>query len=153
MARLRPGKLEVTFGQGTDENILVLPRKYTLTHSDFSGQLFLTISRDYNRGQVSGLYTRFMRDEVLAEWKCDSGVLSLHVFCHVSGGLVLGRGNWRESIFRREMPLVLEAIRHGDRKLFEARPDCDSCRITVHYQSSGSDRKIEDWGRPSDHKI
>jgi len=153
MARLRPEKLEVTFGQDTDHEILELPRKYTLTHSDFTGQLFLTISRDYDRKQISGLYTRFMRDEVLAEWKCDSDVLSLHVFCHVSGGIVLGRGKWRESIFRREMPLVMEAIRHGDRRLFQARPDCDSCRITVHYRSSGSDRTIEDWGKPSDYRI
>ena len=38
------------------------PRKYTLTHSDRTGRLFLTIDKEYNEQQISGLYTRLMRD-------------------------------------------------------------------------------------------
>ena len=43
-------------------------RRYTLTHSDTTGELFLTIAPEFDPGQVSGWYTRFMRDEVLGEW-------------------------------------------------------------------------------------
>jgi hypothetical protein len=46
-------------------------RCYTLTHSDTTGELFLTIGPDFDRAQISGLYTRLMRDEVLAEWRED----------------------------------------------------------------------------------
>lgn len=45
--------------------------------------------------------------------------LSLHIYCHISGGLMFGSAEMREAVFRREMPLVLEAIRHGDSKFFE----------------------------------
>ena len=43
------------------------------------------------RAQISGWYTRLMRDEVLAEWLEDEDGPALHVYCHVSGGLVLDR--------------------------------------------------------------
>jgi hypothetical protein len=51
-----------------------------------------------------------MRDEVLSEFAIDSGGFELSVFCHVSGGFVIGSSRWRYSIFRSEMPLALEAI-------------------------------------------
>ena len=44
------------------------PRKYTLTHNDITGSLQLSIGSAYNESQVSGWYTRILRDEVLAEW-------------------------------------------------------------------------------------
>jgi len=95
-----------------------------------------------------------MRDEVFAEWKNDQAGFSIHVYCHVSGGLALGRASWREAIFRSEMPLVLEAIRYGDRKLFAQDMRLEDARIWVHFQSSKTDRdKVEQWGVPSDYKI
>jgi hypothetical protein len=47
-----------------------------------------------------------MRDEVLAEWRDEADGAVLHVYCHVSGGLVFGSAGWRYAIFRRELPLV-----------------------------------------------
>jgi hypothetical protein len=76
---------------------------------------------------------------------------SLHVYCHISGGLVFGSAQMREAIFRREMPLVLEAIRHGDSKFFERNPGYDNASIIVHFQKSGKDIKIERFGVPSDY--
>jgi len=147
MGRVRPEKLHVNWLPGVTSEIPIIPRRYTLTHSDFTGDLSLSIGLNYNRGQISGWYTRFMRDEVLAEWKEDEMGMSLHVYCHVSGGLIFGRASWRESIFRSEMPLVLEAIRHGDRKFFDAHPRLDNSPIFVHFQSTrGNHTKIEAWG-------
>lgn len=132
----------------------IIPRRYTLTHSDSTGDLYLSIGSDYNHKQISGWYTRFMRDEVLAEWKDDAHGTSLHVYCHVSGGFIFGRAGWRESIFRREMPLVLEAIRHGDREFFEANPKLDNAPILVHFQSSKTGHsKIEAWGTPANYRM
>jgi hypothetical protein len=125
----------------------VSPRRYTLTHSDLTGDLFLTIGSDYDRKQTSGWYTRLMRDEVLAEWLEGEEGLVLHVHCHVSGGLVFGAAGWRYAVFQRELPLVLEAFRFGDRRLIEARPELDRAPIRVHFHARqpGYDR-IESWG-------
>jgi hypothetical protein len=68
MSRLRPDKLHVRCAGGVTPDGPITPRRYTLTHSDATGDLYLTIGPDYDRQQISGWYTRLMRDEVLAEW-------------------------------------------------------------------------------------
>jgi hypothetical protein len=152
MSRLNPEKLHVRFASGVESEGPVVPRRYTLTHSDATGDLFLTIGPDYDRKQISGWYTRLLRDEVLAEWQEDDEGPSLYVYCHVSGGLVLGPAGWRYGIFRHHMPQVLEALRFGDRKLFEFHPELDRAPIWVLFQSHRRryDRR-ESWGRPADY--
>jgi hypothetical protein len=131
-----------------------MPRCYTLTHSDASGDLFLTIGQEYDGDQIAGWYTRLMRDEVLAEWRDEGDGAALHVYCHVSGGLVFGTAGWRYAIFRRELSLVLEAFRHGDRQLFEAHPELDHAPIEVHFQSHRRRyRRKERWGTPADYRL
>ena len=154
MSRLTPGKLHVTFAVPAKTDRLILPRRYTLTHSDATGDLYLTIGPEYNARQISGIYTRLMRDEVLAEWRRDGDGAALHVYCHVSGGLVFGSAEMRDAIFRRELPLVLEAFRYGDRALFEAAPGMDQWPIWVHFMA-GAERynRVERWGAPADYRI
>jgi hypothetical protein len=132
----------------------LLPRRYTLTHSDRTGDLYLTVGAEYDEAQISGWYTRLMRDEVLAEWQQDEQGPSLHVHCHVSGGLVLGSARWRDAILRQEMQLVLEAFRFGDRSLFEAHPELNRVPIRVHFHSTQSryDR-TQGWGAPADYGL
>jgi hypothetical protein len=154
MSRLTPGKLHVVFAAPVKPDRLALPRRYTLTHSDATGDLYLTIGPEYNARQISGIYTRLMRDEVLAEWRRDGDEVSLQVYCHVSGGLVFGSAEMRDAIFRRELPLVLEAFRYGDRALFEVVPGIDRWPIWVHFMS-GVERynRMERWGAPADYRI
>ena len=147
MTRLRLDKLHVDIRTSETQ---ILPRRYTLTHSDKTGDLYLTVAEDYDKDQISGWYTRIMRDEVLAEWQILEGEFSLHVFCHISGGIVFGDANTREAIFRREMPLVLEAIRNGDLKFFQKNQELDNANIILHFQKSGKDYKIERFGIISD---
>jgi hypothetical protein len=154
MSRLRPGKLHVRFVAPASQKGPVLPRRYTLTHSDATGDLYLTIGLEVDRKQISGWATRFMRDEVLAEWDETEEGAVLRVYCHVSGGLVVGTAGWRYSIFQHELPLVLEAFRYGDRGLFEAQPDLDKAPILVHFQSGRRRyRRIEPWGTPSEYRF
>jgi hypothetical protein len=126
MNHLNPANLHIDFLPETTAEGPLIPRCYTLTHSDRTGELFLSVGLEYNTRQISGWYTRLMRDEVLAEWKQDKEGYSLHVYLHVSGGLVFGRAGWREAIFRSELPLVLESIRYGDRGLFITHPALDT---------------------------
>ncbi|KAJ7298063.1 hypothetical protein O6H91_01G088400 [Diphasiastrum complanatum] len=122
-----PSKLTVV---SSDESMSVdasltklLPRTYTLTHSDWTGQLLLSVGPFYNERQLGHWYTRFMRDEIVAEWKLNRQA-SLHVHCHVSGGhCLLAPAALRNRIFEREMPLVLQAICYADEKLLANHPD------------------------------
>jgi hypothetical protein len=65
---LNPDKLHVEFIDGASADGPITPRTYTLTHSDMTWDIFLTISPRFNFAQVSGFNTRLMRNEVLAKW-------------------------------------------------------------------------------------
>lgn len=154
MSRLNPSKLHVRHLDGAGERGPLLPRRYTLTHSDTTGELYLSIGHDYDQGAVSGWYTRLMRDEVLAEWQRSEHGPSLHLYCHVSGSMALGPAGWRYRIFQRELPLVLEALRCGDSCLYEDHPALDDAPIWVHFRASRRRyRRTEHWGRPADYQL
>lgn len=154
MSRLRIEKFHIRFGTSTTPVAPLTPRCYTLTHSDRTGDLFLTIAGEYDDSQISGWYTRLMRDEVLAEWQSGKTGMELHVYCHVSGGIVFGPARLRSFIFRRELPLALESFRYGDRALYEAYPDLENADIWVHFQSHRQRyHHIEKWGSPLDYRI
>jgi hypothetical protein len=153
MSRLTPDKLHVQFAPGLAPE-QPAGRRYTLTHSDSTGDLFLTIGQDYDRQLTAGWYTRLMRDEVLAEWQVGEKGPALHAYCHVSGGLALGTAGMRYGIFHRELPLVFEALRFGDRALFEARPELDRAPILVHFQATQARyNQVEPWGTPADYRL
>jgi hypothetical protein len=147
MKRLNPQKLHVAYLTGATSEDLTLPRRYTLTHSDITGELFLTISNAYDTKQISHLYTRLMRDEVLAEFTKEEDGLVFRVYCHVSGGFVFGTAKLRYAVFCHELPLVLEAMRFGDRNLFEKIPNLDNTPALIHFQSTNNRfNKVENWG-------
>ncbi len=153
MARLDPDKLHATYLDDVDPDEFSLPRRYTLTHSDATGELFLSVGRDYDRRRISRFYTRLMRDEVLGEFVRPSDHVEFTIYCHVSGGLAFGPAGWRYSIFRSELPLVLEAIRYGDRVLFERNLGLDDVPVTVIFQSTKRRfNKVERWGILSDYQ-
>jgi hypothetical protein len=153
MDHLNPDKLHVNFIDGATAEGPVTPRTYTLTHSDMTGDLFLTISQRYNFSQVSGFYTRLMRDEVLAQWDVIEGV-SLHVHCHVSGGLVIGGPKMRSRIFKSSLPMVLEAFWYGDRILLSLHPELAAGKIIVHFHARQKKfNKDEAWGVIDDYKV
>lgn len=154
MTRLIPEKLHVKYLPVASPDTPVASRYYTLTHSDSTGDLFLSIGSCYDTKQTSKLYTRLMRDEVLAELKIDSEGLSLNVYCHVSGGLVFGRAKWRYKIFCSELSLVLEAIRFGDKAFFDQDPKLDQAPVLVHFRSTDKRySKTENWGFLGDYKL
>ena len=153
MERLNPEKLHVTYLTGATPEELILPRRYTLTHSDRTGELFLSIGAEYETKQISKLYTRLMRDEVLAELTDDEDNLIFRVYCHVSGGFVLGTAKWRYNIFQSELPLVLEAIRYGDKTLFAQNPQLDNTPVLMHFKSTDIRfNKVENWGTMADYR-
>lgn len=133
-------------------------RRYTLTHNDLTGCLTLSIGSEYNREQLSGWYTKIVRDEVLAEWNivtCSETsqlVGELHVYCHVSGEEMWpAPAPLRSFIFQREMKLVLDTILYADRDMLSLNPCCQSACVYVHLASNVKplNQKIA-WGRLGD---
>lgn len=146
MKQLKTEKLHVRFLAGTSPEGPIMPRRYTLTHSDRTGDLYLTIGANYDRKQISGWYTKIMRDEVLGEWHKDVTGYQLKIYVHVSGGWVVGTAKWRSKILHKEMPLVLESISYADKTLLHHHPELSAATIQVHFQSNLKKyNQIENW--------
>ena len=152
MGRLRPEKLHVRFAKGCISGRPLVPRRYTLTHSDRTGELFLSIGPEYDEEQLRGWQARLMRDEVLAEWQHQPGLPELHVHCHVSGQWALGPARWRDDVFRRELPLALEALCYGDRELMCSSRQLKQAPVWVHFHARQAKLDAtEEWGTVSDY--
>ncbi len=147
MERLNPEKLYVKYGPGATTTEPIIGRKYTLTHSDTTADLFLTIGLEYAYEEINE-----MRDEVLAEWQTYEGNPLLYVYVYVGQfGPVINA--IRDTIFRRELPLALEAIRYGDSEFFMEYPQLDDAPIWIYFDSPNPDyNKFEYWGTPKDYK-
>lgn len=143
MGRLKPEKLSVEFRKGVTPKEPIIPRRYTLTHCDSTAELFLTIGEEYAYDKINP-----MRDEVFGEWVEVHGQCLYNVYLYVDGGEFTSTVvSIRDGIFRRELPLALEAIRCGDSEFFKVHPKLNNASIMVYFQS-GDPRynKVENWG-------
>nr|WP_106782749.1 staygreen family protein [Lysinibacillus timonensis] len=144
MSKFNPEKLLVEYKDGVTATSLVIPRRYTLTHSDETGDLFLTIGTHYAWDKVN----LTMRDEVLGEWLTNGQFLYYYVILYIDQGEYDPTTSARRTkIFRRELPLALTAIRYGDRFLFNLSPPLYDAPIIVHFISSYPQlARLENWG-------
>lgn len=109
-------------------------RKYTLTHSDLTGELFLDIGNVYNDKAIN----QKMRDEVLGEWKKDEqSQFTLMGKAYVDGG-EFGEtiAGIRFNIFKKEMVTALKGIIFGDIPFYENYPLLLDAPIYVYYEST-----------------
>ena len=149
MSKLNPDKLSVEFRHGVTKTEPIIPRRYTLTHSDITAELFLTIGPEYAKDKITA-----MRDEVLGEWVKEEDGYFYSIYLHVDGQLGFGTTAIRNYVFRRELPLALEAIRYGDMEFFVAHPELDTSEIIVHFMSTNPKfNKVENWGTFSDYTL
>lgn len=147
MSKFNPESLTVEFMDNVSETEPIIPRKYTLTHSDITAELFLTIGADYAYDKLNK-----MRDEVLGEWVNVEDNMQYNVYLHVDGEDGRRMEKIRDSIFRRELPLALQAIRYGDREFFKVHPQMDYLPIIVHFISVDPEyNKTENWGTFADY--
>ena len=150
MGKLNTEKLSVEFRQGVTPTEPVKGRAYTLTHSDITAELFLTIGEEFAYDKITP-----MRDEVLGKWVKKDGQYFYYVNLHVSGDdFGLAVSIIRNKVFIRELPLALEAIRYGDSEFFKAHPELDNVPIAVHFKSDIPRlNRVENWGSFSDYVI
>lgn len=147
MSTLIPEKLSVEFRQGITSTEPIIPRRYTLTHSDMTGELFLDIRMTYAYDKINAI-----RDDVLGEWSRRDTSYFYYVYLHVDGLIPSKSVGIRDSVFRRELPLALQAIRYGDREFFSAHPELNIVPIIVFFMSTNPEfNKIENFGNFSDY--
>lgn len=142
MFEFKPEKLFVTFKNGVQEIGPIIVRTYTMTHSDETEDLFVTVGLVYDYDKITNV-----RDEVLAEWVKENGKYKVNVYVHLDGENNDEETKIRDKIFRNELPLALTAIRYADRKIFTENKELDNAPITVYFNSRLKEyNKIEDWG-------
>ena len=145
MSSFDPNKLNVEFKDGITETDPILQRRYTLTHDDSSGELYLTIGQKYDYEKLNS-----NRDEVLAEWVYFDCKFYLYVYLYVDGQFGPITVSIRNMIFRKELPLALTAIMYSDKEFLKENESLCSSNIIVYFNSSVYYyNKVEDWGTPS----
>lgn len=133
MSKFNPERLTVEYRNGVTALEPIIPRHHTLTHSDFTGELFLTIGTQFALDKVN----TDMRDEVLGQWKMNGDSLIYNVYIYIDQkDYDIDAALRRNDIFRRELPLALTAIRYGDRFLFNIHPILDYVVIIINFISS-----------------
>lgn len=147
MSEFNKEKLQVTFMEGTTEDGPIIPRIYTLTHSDLTAELFLSVGSKINYDKITP-----MRDEVVGEWKAKPGEYVLKIDIEVDGAMGIINTAIRDGIFRNELPLALKAIVYGDRKLFMGNKELLESPVEVHFNSSFTKfNTVEYWGSVRDY--
>lgn len=133
MSNFDPQKLSVNLIHSATSSQPIVGRKYTLTHSDITAELFLDIGDVYNYDAIN----QTMRDEVLAEWKQDNqGLLKLVGEVYVSGGeFDENISGIRFNIFKKEMDTALKGIVYGDLPFYTNYPDLLDAPIFINSQS------------------
>lgn len=142
-----PARLTVKVEKGTLPSGPVVPRRYTYTHSDFTGHLFLSIGTQYDRQVLRALQVRLERDEVLGEWLVDGDGPRLELRMAAQGGLpVFGTGTLRRRIFVHVRPLVLASLRYGDRAFSAAHPELAVAPVVARFAWRDGRDDRETWG-------
>lgn len=142
MRELNPQKVFVQYRDIMKPYGPVMDRKYTITHSDITAELFVFVAKNYAEDQITK-----MRDEVRVAWEDSKKGLALIGTVIVDGTGVVGDAYIRNNIFYNEMPTALKALRQADRFLFDKEPSLDNTPVFIHFISGNPIyNKVYDFG-------
>lgn len=149
MRKVNPEKVFVQYRDKMKPYEPVMTRKYTITHSDRTADLFVFAGERYAEDKINKT-----RDEVRLHWERNEKGLVLIGSVLVDGEGVKGLAVIRNKIFYKEMPTALQALRQGDRFLFDKDPSLDKTQIFIHFISSKEKYdKVYSFGVIGDYKI
>lgn len=131
MDSFNSSRVNPEFRDGVNAMRPVEGRKYTMTHSDDTAELFVTIGKKYAKDKIGPL-----RDEVLLGFERRNNQMQLFGSVLIDSRYMDWDSNIRNEIFLREMPTALKAIRYADRELFEQYPMLDKVPIYIWFQST-----------------
>lgn len=151
VTKFQPNKLNVSYKDEIGTKDFLFPRKYTLTHSDEDGELFLSIGKRYDLDQIN--YN--VRDEVLGSWEKNdkNDKVYLLITLEIDNGDDIGNTINRDKIFRQELTLALVAVIYGDNLFLENNKELYESPIRVKFNSKFSEYDtLEEWGKVKDYK-
>ena len=131
MAYKRAKQIYVEYRDNVTPTSPLEKRTYTMTHSDETGDLFVTIGLNYALDKVNPT-----RDEVYLMWQKIGDKNLLYGEVLIDGEGLQGNSQIRYDIFKREMPLALHAIYTADQPLFENSPELKDTPILINFKSS-----------------
>ncbi|PLR95273.1 staygreen family protein [Bacillus sp. T33-2] len=133
MSKFLPENLKIKYIPPATAFEPVDKRKYSLTFSDKTKELFLSIGNVYDFDAVNPN----IRDEVLAEWITRNGEYLLLGKVYINSGEFDEKySRIRYMIFKRELDLALTGIIFGDKSLFSYYPWLLDSPIYVQFESS-----------------
>lgn len=149
MKSIDPDKVFARFMAGVSLTYPLYGRKYTVTHSDETGDIYVFIGLKYAYKEVSKI-----RDEVLLEWREGIPEIILMGEVLIDGEGIYRNSKTRNAIFLREMPIALQAVRYADRALFQTHPELDETQVYIQFNST-DDRfqKVVEYGEIGKYKI
>lgn len=149
MSKFIPEKVFIEYKDGIGIYGSKERRRYTLTHSDKTGDLFLTIGSKYDYEKVNKT-----RDEVFAKWSKIDNKDVLEVFVQVNIDSNVIKTAIRNRIFRRELGSALKSIIYGDREFLKRNPALYNVPVVVNFKSNiPRFNKTEEWGKVKDYII
>jgi len=138
-------KLEVEFNSNIN-NRDCTDRKYTLTHSDETGQRYLFIGEKFAEDRYSKL-----KDEVLGQWGKAYTEFELHITCTLYSEHSSLTIEERYEKFKQHMPRAITAIINGDKKYIIENNLLDY-NVYVYFLSDTVPSK-EHYGKVSDYIV
>lgn len=148
MKKIDPDKVNVEFRDRVMPLGPIHERKYTMTHSDETAELFVTIGTKYANDKMIDI-----RDEVLLAFEFSSAGLLLMGEVIVDGEGIPGNAERRNEIFAREMGTALQAIRYADADFYQANPALDHVPVYIWFRSDDpAYNKLYDYGTMSEYK-
>lgn len=133
-----PRKLKVCYDDNCDDDGPIKGRKYSLSHSDETGFLFLTVGKRFYYPD---------NQTVLAELRRINCIDVLDVYVQLDNEKEIESTKIRDKIFRRELPLALKAIIYGDKQFFINNKLLDAF-IRIRFQSNHKQfNTVEQWGK------
>ncbi len=124
-------KLKVTFGPTVTPTSPIQNRKYTLTHSDSTGILYLYIGQDYNYYAIN----ETLRDELLGKWKLRDYNSYVLIFYAYVGDNDFLKSSMKYGAFKYHLQMALQAIFYGDKELLEEHKYLLDSPIYIKFDS------------------
>ena len=129
--RFNPDKLKSTFVEPITLYGPIKDRKYTLTHSDDTGMMFLTVANEYDYSAIN----QDLRDEILGIWKTYYNSYNIFFYAYI-GDLNYFDALYRYNIFKSHINSALQSVIYGDRELLKKYPKLLNTPIYIKFDSS-----------------
>ena len=126
-----PNMLETNFIEPVTPLEPIKDRKYTLTHSDTSGMLFLDIGIEYNYSVIN----EDLRDELLGKWKVFDYKSYILIFYASVGDSDYSSASMKYAAFKYNLKSALQAVFYGDKALLNEHPYLINTPIYVKFDS------------------